>query len=133
VGAGTDTEALRAVAGPRTEFLGWRSNEEIRDLYRACRLLIFPGEEDFGIVPLEAQACGRPVVAYGRGGALETIVEGQTGVFFHAQTEAGLQAAIEQAAALPWSLDTIRRHAEQFSHQAFIDGVDTSVRACLRT
>lgn len=131
VGTGTDTDALRALAGPRTEFLGWRSNDEIRELYRACRLLIFPGEEDFGIVPLEAQACGRPVVAYGRGGALETILEGRTGLFFHKQTEASLRAAIEQAAALPWPEDTIRRHAEQFSHQAFIDGVDQSLRACL--
>lgn len=131
VGTGTETEALLAVAGPNTEFLGWRSNEDIRELYRACRLLIFPGEEDFGIVPLEAQACGRPVVAYGRGGALETISEGRTGVFFQQQTEVALLAAIEQAAALPWRDAEIRQHAEQFSHQAFIDGVDKSVRACL--
>lgn len=132
VGAGTETDALRAVAGPRTEFLGWRSNEDIRDLYRACRLLVFPGEEDFGIVPLEAQACGRPVVAYGRGGALETILDGRTGVFFSQQTESALLAAVERAAALPWSEAVIRRHAEQFSHQAYIDGLDKSIRACLK-
>ena len=131
VGAGTETEALRAVAGPNTEFLGWRSNEEIRDLYRACRLLVFPGEEDFGIVPLEAQACGRPVVAYGRGGALETILDGDTGIFFNEQTEAGLLAAVERAAALPWRTSIIRRNAEQFGPQAYIDGLAKSIRACL--
>lgn len=132
VGAGTETESLRALAGPKTEFLGWRSNEEIRELYRACRLLVFPGEEDFGIVPLEAQACGRPVVAYGRGGALETILDGRTGVFFTEQSESALLAAVERAAALPWAENVIRRHAEQFGPQAYIDGLDKSIRACLR-
>ena len=109
-----------------------RSNEEIRDLYRACRLLLFPGEEDFGIVPLEAQACGRPVVAYGRGGALETILDGRTGVFFSEQTETALLAAVERAAALPWQESVIRRHAEQFGPQAYLDGLDKSIRACLK-
>ncbi len=131
VGTGTDTRALRALAGPRTEFLGWRSDEEIRALYRDCRLLVFPGEEDFGIVPLEAQACGRPVVAYGRGGALETILDNQTGLFFSEQSEASLLAAVARATAIPWQTSVIRRNAEQFSPQAFLDGLDRSIRACL--
>ncbi len=132
VGTGTETDALRKLAGPHTEFLGWQSNADIRDLYRACRLLVFPGEEDFGIVPLEAQACGRPVVAYGRGGALETIVDGRTGVFFDEQSEASLLAALEQAAGRKWNEADIRGHAERFSPQAYVDGLDRSMRACLR-
>ena len=132
VGTGTETDALRKLAGPHTEFLGWQSNQDIRDLYRACRLLVFPGEEDFGIVPLEAQACGRPVVAYGRGGALETIVDGRTGVFFDEQSEASLLAALEQAAGRKWNEADIRMNAERFSPQAYVDGLDKSMRACLR-
>lgn len=131
VGTGTETEALRAVAGPRTEFLGWRSDEEIRALYQTCRLLIFPGEEDFGIVPLEAQACGRPVVAYSRGGALETIINHQTGLYFDEQTVDALLAAIERASATAWDKSSIRQHAERFGPQAYIDGLDSAIRACL--
>jgi glycosyltransferase involved in cell wall biosynthesis len=131
VGAGTGTDRLRALAGPRTEFLGWRSNEEIRDLYRACRLLVFPGEEDFGIVPLEAQACGAPVVAFAQGGALETLVPDETAVFFSAQQEDDLLAAVELAAARRWDGALIRRNAERFSAQQYLDGLDRSLRACL--
>lgn len=129
VGAGTETDALRAAAGPMTEFLGWRSNEEIRELYRSCRTLLFPGEEDFGIVPLEAQACGAPVVAFARGGALETLVDGRTAAFFHEQTEDALLAAVESAAARAWDADAIRRNAERFSSQRYLDGLAALIRA----
>ena len=74
VGIGEDAGKLAALAGPNVELLGWQENERIRELYAGCRAFVFPGEEDFGITPLEAQAAGRPVIAYGRGGALETIV-----------------------------------------------------------
>jgi len=131
VGAGTETDRLRARAGPRTEFLGWRTSEEIRDLYRACRLLVFPGEEDFGIVPLEAQACGAPVVAFARGGALETLVPDETAVFFATQTEEALIGAVGAAAARAWDDRRIRRNAERFSAQQYVDGLDRSIRACL--
>ncbi len=73
-GAGQEFERVRAMAKPNVEFLGWQDDETIRELYRGCRAFIFPGEEDFGITPLEAQACGRPVLALGAGGALETVV-----------------------------------------------------------
>lgn len=132
VGAGTETAALRAMAGPNIEFLGWRSNEDIRDLYRACRLLVFPGEEDFGIVPLEAQACGTPVAAFARGGAMETLVPDQTAVFFAEQTDDALLAAIETCAARSWDHAAIRRNAERFGTQEYLDGLDRSIRACLR-
>ncbi|MCX6997305.1 MAG: glycosyltransferase [Kiritimatiellaeota bacterium] len=130
-GTGTDYEALRRLAGPRTEFLGWQSDEQLRDLYRGARLLLFPGEEDFGLVPLEAQACGRPVVAFARGGVLETVLAGETGVFFDEQTETALLAAVETAAAQRWSRAAIRRQAERFTPQQFVDGLARSLERCL--
>lgn len=129
VGIGTEMAALRALARPNIQFLGWRSNEAIRDLYRACRLLVFPGEEDFGIVPLEANACGAPVVAFARGGALETIQAEETGVFFAEQSEDALVAAVSRCAGRDWNETVIRRNAERFGPQAFVDGLDRSIRA----
>ena len=79
IGSGQDQKRLRALAGPTISLLGWKSDEVIRDHYRRCRALLFPGEEDFGIVPVEAQACGAPVIALGRGGAAETIVDSEDG------------------------------------------------------
>ncbi len=131
VGTGTETARLRAAAGANVEFLGWRSNAEIRELYRTCRLLVFPGEEDFGIVPVEAQACGAPVVAFARGGAVETIAAERTGIFFAEQTEETLLAAVSRCAGRAWNEDEIRRNAERFSAQAYIDGLDRSIRALL--
>jgi glycosyltransferase involved in cell wall biosynthesis len=131
VGTGTEFAALKAIAGKNIEFTGWLSDEQIRDLYRRCRCLVFPGEEDFGIVPVEAQACGRPVVAFGRGGALESIVEGKTGDFFHEQNPEALLAAVETCAGTKWDPAAIRRNAERFSPQAYVDGLDREIRACL--
>ncbi len=82
VGNGPERANLERLAGDGIELLGWRTDDEIRDLYRASTATILPGEEDFGIVPVEAQACGRPVVALGRGGALDTVIDGETGVLF---------------------------------------------------
>lgn len=130
-GTGTDYDVLKKIAGPNIEFLGWQSDEQLRELYRGCRMLVFPGEEDFGIVPLEAQACGRPVVAFARGGALETIVAGETGIFFAEQTEAALLTALQTAAAQNWSRAAIRRQAERFAPQQFINGLAASLEKCL--
>jgi len=80
VGSGPELPSLRRLAGPGAEFLGALSDGDVRACYRRASVTLLPGEEDFGIVPLEAQACGRPVVALGRGGALETVVDGETGV-----------------------------------------------------
>lgn len=132
VGIGTETDALRAAAGPNVEFLGWRPNSDIRDLYRACRLLVFPGEEDFGIVPLEAQACGAPVVAFARGGAVETLVADETAIFFAEQTEDTLLAAVNRCAERSWNERVIRHNAKRFSAQAYIDGIDRNILALLR-
>ena len=123
VGTGTEFEKLKLMAGANIEFLGWQSDEAIRDLYRACRFLIFPGEEDFGIVPLEVAACGRPVVAFGRGGTLETIKEGDTGMFFQEQTVESLLAGVEKAAGQSWDSVKIRSHSELFGNQRFINEI----------
>ena len=131
VGAGPELRRLRALAGPNIQFTGWLPDERIRDLYRHCRMVIFPGEEDFGIVPVEAQACGRPVVAYGRGGALETIRDGITGLFFPEQTEDALLNAIRQCAARGWDPALIRTHAEQFSAARFQRELTGSIETML--
>jgi glycosyltransferase involved in cell wall biosynthesis len=128
IGVGTEMETLRKQAGPKTSFLGWQTDESIRDHYRNCRCLVFPGEEDFGIVPVEAQACGRPVVAYACGGALETVRDGLSGVQFRHQTERDLREAVEACAAKPWNPAAIREHAETFSIQRFLDGLDACIR-----
>jgi len=130
-GTGTDFATLKKLAGPTIEFLGWQGDEQLRELYRGCRLLVFPGEEDFGIVPLEAHACGRPVVAFARGGALETIIGGETGVFFAEQADTALRTALQTAAAQNWSRAAIRRQAERFAPQHFINGLAASLEKCL--
>src|SRR6185503_6425799 len=101
VGTGQAEKVLRAQAGPDVAFLGWQSNEAIRDHLRRCRALLFPGVEDFGIVPVEAQACGTPVIALGQGGAIETVVplggrQSPTGVWFDKQDADALVVAIER-------------------------------------
>ena len=131
VGTGGEYRRLRREAGPNVEFLGWQSDEAVRALYGDCRFVIFPGEEDFGIVPVEAQACGKPVIAFGRGGALESVAAGETGVFFRRQTAEDLLGAVEEAAALRRDPDRIRGNAQPFGIQAFLDGLDRSLRACL--
>lgn len=121
VGLGPEKERLESMAGTGVEFLGWRSDEEIRDLYRGCRAFIFPGEEDFGITPLEAQACGSPVIAYGRGGALETVVDGETGIFFGSQDAAALAGAVRRSDGGGFDADTLRKNALRFSRALFKD------------
>lgn len=123
VGSGGELDRLKALGGPSVEFLGRISDEEIRDLYRRCRLLVFPGEEDFGIVPLEAMACGRPVVAYGKGGAMETIADGESGVFFSEQCVESLNAAVTRAGEMSWDRDAVRAQAVKFEQNAFLSGL----------
>jgi glycosyltransferase involved in cell wall biosynthesis len=131
VGTGTEFERLKAIAQPHITFLGWKSDAEILELYRRCRMLIFPGEEDFGIVPVEAMSCGKPVVAYGKGGAAETVVDHESGVFFEEQTPESLAEGIERAGKIHWDPRHIRQNAERFSVQNFLDGLAHSIHACL--
>ncbi|MDI6892752.1 MAG: glycosyltransferase [Actinomycetota bacterium] len=119
VGYGTAEESLRKMAGPNISFVGQASGEELRDYYRKARAFIFPAEEDFGITAVEAQACGTPVIAYSRGGALDTVVEGRTGVFFEEQTPESLVEAVRKFEELSLDSAFIRRHAERFDESVF--------------
>jgi glycosyltransferase involved in cell wall biosynthesis len=125
IGSGQDEKRLRHLAGPQVQFLGWQSDETIRDHMRRCKALLFPGEEDFGIVPVEAQACGAPVIALGRGGAAETVVTGPdaTGVLFEVQSTACLIEAINsfERDASTFSPTAARRNALRFEKRRFAD------------
>jgi glycosyltransferase involved in cell wall biosynthesis len=123
IGTGQDEEKLKKMAKKNIEFLGWRDNNEIKKYYQNCKALIFPGEEDFGIVPVEAQACGKPVVAYESGGAMETIVGGRTGVFFEKQSTDSLMEAIKMLENIKFNSDEIRGNAEKFSREIFKDKI----------
>ena len=116
-GDGPDRERLQQQTGDSVTFLGRVSDDVLRDEYRAARVVILPGEEDFGIVPLEAQACGRPVVALARGGALETVKNGQTGLLFPEPTAASLAETLRVASTWRFDSDRIRAHAEAFSRE----------------
>lgn len=130
-GQGSEMAKLRKIANGNIEFLGWRSDRDIVELYRGCRLFIFPGEEDFGITPLEAMACGKPVVAYGKGGVTETVIDGETGILFAEQTPESMIDALEKAGKTNWDRAAIRHRAEEFSPESFIAGMAKSVAAVL--
>jgi glycosyltransferase involved in cell wall biosynthesis len=131
-GDGRDRARLESLAGPSVEFRGWVSEKELRQLHQGCRAYIFPGEEDFGITPLEAMACGRPVIAYAAGGALETVVEGKTGIFFPKQEVASLIEALRVFQDANYHPATIRRHAESFDTERFKEQIWGSVRELQR-
>jgi glycosyltransferase involved in cell wall biosynthesis len=123
VGEGPERPALEPLAGGGIELAGRKTDEEIRALYRTSMATILPGEEDFGIVPVEAQACGRPVVALGRGGALDTVQPGVTGVLVPDLSVEALANGLRDAAARTWDSGAIRRHAERFSRDTFTRGI----------
>jgi glycosyltransferase involved in cell wall biosynthesis len=135
-GAGPLEDKLRALVaelGADVRFVSSPDDETLRTLYRSAEVLVFPAEEDFGIVPVEAQACGTPVVAYGAGGVLDTVVPGVTGVLVEAQDEDSFAAGIETALQRRFSATACRHNAERFSpthfRQAFLDWVISSAEA----
>ena len=131
VGDGPDRARLQRLAGADVEFLGHVSNEAVRDEYRRALAVIMPGEEDFGIVPVEAQACGRPVVALARGGALETVIENETGVLFVEADAASLAAALDRAARMRFDGSRLRAHAERFARERHVDNMRTLIAESL--
>jgi glycosyltransferase involved in cell wall biosynthesis len=128
IGDGVEGPRLRRLAGPSVTFIGVVDDSTLCRLYQGCRALIFPGEEDFGIVLVEAQSCGRPVVAYSAGGALETVVDGVTGVFFTEQKTGSLVQAIERLQHLRFDPQRLREHALQFDDVIFRDRLSVFIK-----
>lgn len=130
-GDGRDRAALERMAGPTVTFLGRVPAEELRRLYAGARAFLFPGLEDFGIAPLEAQASGRPVIAYAGGGALETVLPGSTGEFFAAQTVASLREVLERFDPGAYDPAVCRGNAERFRNERFIDELNAFLEKVL--
>lgn len=121
IGDGPARGALETLAGENIDFLGFRSDKEVAEYLENCQALIFPGEEDFGITPIEAMACGKPVLAYRKGGLLESVVEGETGEFFDEHTVPSMEDALGRLLLNYKFYDhkKIRKHAEKFSEDRF--------------
>ena len=122
IGDGEELGRLKKMAGPSISFLGRASFESLKLHYARCRALVFPGEEDFGIVPVEAMASGRPVIAFGKGGALDTVIDGQTGILFEAPTAQALIQAIARFEANEslFNPQALVDHARKFSKEVFM-------------
>lgn len=128
IGTGPEMKALKKIAAPNIEFLGFQSNQMVEDTLQRARALVYAAEEDFGIVLVEAQACGTPVIAYGKGGSLETVIQGKTGVLFPDQTPESLIRAVESFEKQgKFDSKVIRQHAEGFSKDRFKEEMRTFV------
>lgn len=125
IGVGSDQSRLTKIANANIEFLGWQSNKSVYEYLRNAKALIFPGEEDFGITPVESMACGRPVIAYAKGGVLETVIPNKTGVFFKEETSQSLNNAINELEEnyTNFSPSICREQAEKFSKELFISNI----------
>lgn len=130
IGDGADRQKLESIAKDNIKFLGRQPDNIIKEYYSKCRAFIFPGQEDFGITPLEAQASGRPVIAFGKGGVLETVVDGQTGTFFKEQTVESLKASIKIFEKLNFDKEVIRKHAEEFDEEVFKEKIERYINEC---
>jgi glycosyltransferase involved in cell wall biosynthesis len=119
IGSGPEMKKLKKLANWNIEFLGEMDNKNLKEYYQKCQALIFPQEEDFGIVALEAMACGRPVIAYRGGGALESVLEGKTGVFFDEQSIESLVEAVKNFDASRFDSEAIHQHALKFDKEIF--------------
>jgi glycosyltransferase involved in cell wall biosynthesis len=121
IGNGPQKAYLKTIAAPNVDFLGFKSDEVVKEYIENCRAFIFPGEEDFGITPLEAMAAGKPVLAYGKGGTLETVLSGKTGEFFYEQTVESMEDGLARLLYNEQFYDAsiIRKHAEKFSIDVF--------------
>jgi glycosyltransferase involved in cell wall biosynthesis len=131
VGGGEMLEKVRGLAGPTVTILGPQPFDILKQHYARCRALIFPGEEDFGMVPVEAMASGRPVIAFGRGGATETVATGVSGVFFTEQTVEAISSAVRSLAAIEINPEKIAAHASQFGRNQFFQKIRTHIDGLL--
>lgn len=119
IGEGPDLRRLSRLAGPKTKFIGYATDSEVARAMAHCRALLLPGEEDFGITPLEAMASGRPVIAFGRGGSVETVFPGLTGIHFYEQTVESLVASLHEFEKMDFDPKRLRSWAEQFDISEF--------------
>lgn len=132
IGTGSDEDRIRRLDGPDVTFLGNVEDELLREYYRGAKALIFPGEEDFGITPLESMACGRPVIAFAKGGALETVVEGKTGHFFKEPTSKALMAAVDNFERMSFTVTSVRERALEFSKSIFMNKIKEFIDARMK-
>ena len=132
VGDGRDRAALEAMAKPNIRFLGYLSDEEVREQMARCRAFVFPGEEDFGLAPLEAMAAGRPVIAYGAGGALDTVREGESGVLFYEPGPEALIEAVHRLDQYHFDPNQLRGHARRFGVSRFARELGETLESACR-
>ncbi len=133
IGEGRDGPMLRALARENIRFDGYvESDEAVRQLMARCKAFVFPGEEDFGLTPVEAMSTGRPVIAYAAGGALDTVIEGRTGLFFHEPTVEALMAAVERCEATQFDANLLQEHARQFGAPRFQHELDRLLHQALQ-
>ena len=128
VGDGPDRVALQQMAGPTVRFAGRLADADVAAMFERCRAFILPGMEDFGLTPLEANAAGRPVVAFGAGGALDTVRHGETGLLFTEQTPEALALALTAVTSRSWDAELLRAHAETFAEPVFINRFQEVIR-----
>ena len=133
VGQGPESGRLARMAGPTVEMRGWVDEPTLRELYQRCRGLILPAVEDAGIVPLEAMACGRPALVLDRGGAAETVIEGETGALIHACEPDAVNEAIDRAEGVSFNTPRIRAHALEYGHEVFAHRFFSFVTSALKT
>jgi glycosyltransferase involved in cell wall biosynthesis len=133
VGSGPEEARLRAIAHGEVEFLGRVSEPQLKQLYSQARALLYPGYEDFGLIPVEAQATGCPVIAYGAGGVLESVLPDQTGIFFKEQHTAALQEAIARFEKMHFDHAAIRQNAQRFDSEVFKNNIYSIINRYLPT
>jgi glycosyltransferase involved in cell wall biosynthesis len=126
-GTGPEEKKLKSLAGDTIEFIGRLTDEELTKLYSECKAFILPQVEDFGIAPIEAMASGRPVIAYKKGGALDFVDDGKTGIFFEEQTEDALIEAIKRLDDIDFDQKKIKEHAEKFSTENFLTKINNTI------
>ena len=131
IGGGEMIDEIRRIAGPTVTVMGQQPFDVLKKHYAQCRALIFPGEEDFGMVPVEAMASGRPVIAFARGGATETVSEGLSGVFFTEQTVEAITAAVKRLDTIKFDSEKIAAHARQFGRDRFIQQMRSHIDGLL--
>ena len=129
IGSGRDLEPLKRLAGPTVEFLGRQDDEVVRRHFARCRAFIFPGEEDFGITPVEAQAAGRPVIAFAAGGALDTVIPGETGEFFTEPTVESLARVLKDLDDSRYAASRMIQNAQRFDEAVFVGEMKEFVEA----